>query len=209
MPPDWDEDSPELHANLHRVAELVVEHALARHQLTVETVRKWHRVMYEGLAVPRPEYRGGIRGDRVADLADYRVGVGAVEAVSPADVLLELRALMLWCAAELARVDALEVAADRAVGLQDEDRKAGELEEAAISFAAHLHGEWVRIHPFPNGNGRTARSLVLWATTRYGLPVLVPLRPRPVDPYGDAARLSLVAGDHSAMEMYLLQLLHA
>jgi hypothetical protein len=31
---------------------------------------------------------------------------------------------------------------------------------STLLLAAILHGEWVRIHPFANGNGRTAR---LWA----------------------------------------------
>lgn len=57
---------------------------------------------------------------------------------------------------------------------------------ATLELAAWAHAEWVRIHPFANGNGRTAR---LWANAllmRYGLPPVVRLRPRPDAPYGDA-----------------------
>jgi hypothetical protein len=39
-----------------------------------------------------------------------------------------------------------------------------------VALAARLHGEWVRIHPFANGNGRTARLWVAWCALRYGLP---------------------------------------
>jgi Fic family protein len=41
---------------------------------------------------------------------------------------------------------------------------------AVIDLCAWAHAEWVRIHPFGNGNGRTAR---VWANAplmRYGLP---------------------------------------
>jgi hypothetical protein len=57
---------------------------------------------------------------------------------------------------------------------------------AIIDLCAWVHAEWVRIHPFANGNGRTAR---LWANSiamRYGLPPFVRLRPRPNTGYGDA-----------------------
>ena len=52
-----------------------------------------------------------------------------------------------------------------------------------IDVCAWAHAEWVRIHPFANGNGRTAR---LWANSlamRYGLPPFAGLRPRPKGGY--------------------------
>jgi hypothetical protein len=57
---------------------------------------------------------------------------------------------------------------------------------AVIDVCAWVHAEWVRIHPFANGNGRVAR---LWANCiamRYALPAFVRLRPRPDYGYGDA-----------------------
>ena len=63
---------------------------------------------------------------------------------------------------------------------------------AVASVAAELHGEWIRIHPFANGNGRTAR---IWANVialRYGLPAFVSIKPRPGDvAYARAARTSM------------------
>jgi hypothetical protein len=49
---------------------------------------------------------------------------------------------------------------------------------AIVDLCAWVHAEWVRIHPFANGNGRTAR---LWANSlamRYGLPPLHSLAPK-------------------------------
>jgi hypothetical protein len=62
---------------------------------------------------------------------------------------------------------------------------------AVIDLCAWVHAEWVRIHPFANGNGRTAR---LWANSlavRYGLPPFIRLRPRPNAGYGDAGAKSM------------------
>lgn len=68
--------------------------------------------------------------------------------------------------------------------------------------ARRLHGLWVRIHPFANGNGRTAR-LWVWAALRYGLPSFVRTKPRP-----DAtAYAAAMQGDYGAMVPVLDQVL--
>jgi hypothetical protein len=35
------------------------------------------------------------------------------------------------------------------------------------------HTRWVEIHPFVNGNGRTARMWANWILVRYGVPAFV------------------------------------
>lgn len=57
---------------------------------------------------------------------------------------------------------------------------------AIVDLCAWVHAEWIRIHPFANGNGRTAR---LWANCiamRYGLPPFIRLRLRPNYGYAEA-----------------------
>lgn len=54
---------------------------------------------------------------------------------------------------------------------------------AVIDLCAWAHSEWVRIHPFANGSGRTARLWSNYIAMRYGLPLFVRLRPRPDYPY--------------------------
>ena len=69
---------------------------------------------------------------------------------------------------------------------QGKDLSADEV-GAVIDVCAWAHAEWVRIHPFANGNGRTAR---LWANLiamRYGLPPFVRPRPRPGGDYESAS----------------------
>jgi len=57
---------------------------------------------------------------------------------------------------------------------------------AIIDLCAWAHAEWIRIHPFANGNGRTARRWANSLAMRYGLPPFVRLRPRPDPGYGAA-----------------------
>ena len=62
---------------------------------------------------------------------------------------------------------------------------------AVIDLCAWVHSEWVRIHPFANGNGRTARLWGNCIAMRYGLPPFVRLRPRPDGGYGAAAEAAM------------------
>lgn len=65
---------------------------------------------------------------------------------------------------------------------------------AVVEVAAWAHGEWVRIHPFANGNGRTARNWANFIFMRYSLPPAVRGRPRPSGGY-EAASARAMAGD--------------
>ncbi len=70
----------------------------------------------------------------------------------------------------------------------------------------HLYAEWVRIHPFANGNGRTAH---LWANSlapSYGLSPLVDLRPRHGADYEPASEKAM-RGDWEPTAAVLDQLL--
>ena len=152
--------------------------------------------------MPSEAYRGGYRGESHPHLKESMVGVGGIPAVSPPKVGGEVTRLMTWLRNELPILDGLAKTADRS---DDPVDALARLAGAVIRAAAHLHGEWVRIHPFVNGNGRTARMWVLWLTSRYSLTPLLSLRPRPASPYGAVSRASLASADHSGMETLLLQ----
>ena len=62
---------------------------------------------------------------------------------------------------------------------------------AVLVLSAWVHAEWVRIHPFANGNGRTARIWANFIARRYGLPFFIRLRPRPGYGYGAAAEAAM------------------
>ncbi len=78
---------------------------------------------------------------------------------------------------------------------------------AIVRLCAYAHGEWVRIHPFANGNGRTARVWANWLAVRYGLPPFVRVKPRPGDVlFAGAAALSM-RGEHRATEVMFASML--
>lgn len=78
---------------------------------------------------------------------------------------------------------------------------------SVLTLCALTHGEWVRIHPFANGNGRTARLWANWCALRYGIRAFVRLKPRPDGPmYASAAALSM-AGDHGPMVLVFKDML--
>jgi len=60
-----------------------------------------------------------------------------------------------------------------------------------LTACGWAHAEWVRIHPFANGNGRAARLLANAIAMRYGLPPFVRLRPRPDAGYCDASEAAM------------------
>jgi hypothetical protein len=65
---------------------------------------------------------------------------------------------------------------------------------AIVDLCAWAHAEWIRIHPFANGNGRTARLWTNWLAVRYGLPPFIRLRPKPDSGYGNAGSRAMQGG---------------
>jgi hypothetical protein len=78
---------------------------------------------------------------------------------------------------------------------------------SVLTLSASLHGEWVRIHPFANGNGRTARLWANWAALRYGLPPFVRIKPRPAGIAYALAAYASMQHDHQVMTGVLLEML--
>ncbi len=145
----------------------------------------------DGLTTPGPEYVGRFRGE--PGLEGCEVAIGTNPGVSADQVAEELRAFeeKLQKAAE---------ALDQQIK-PGQDMNAGDV-AAVIDLCAWVHSEWVRIHPFANGNGRTAR---LWANCmamRYGLPPFVRLRPRPDGGYGAATEAAMTGQWHPTVRVF-------
>jgi hypothetical protein len=194
--PQWsdDPDTPALLDNLSAVAESVVLDALGGDLVTPDSVKRWHLEMYAGIQIPSEVYLGRFRGDSGHPwLVEAENGVQGGRR--------GLRSYLVFGAVEqlFARThtDIEILAADESISV--------ERDYEAIRIAAYLHGEWIRIHPFVNGNGRTARMLVLWVLARFGIPPLLQLHPRPADPYGSTSDSSM-AGDDEPFEIYLRDL---
>lgn len=187
----WDADSARLHANLSRVLADVRREARARAVPTAGMARGWHFAMLDGLDPPKPEYVGRFRGEE--GLEQLGVRIGDKLAVVPNEVA---PAVASFEATLQTAVQALDSLIDK-----DRDLTADEV-AAVIELCAWAHCEWVRIHPFANGNGRTARLWANFVAMRYGLPPFVRLRPRPDNDYGPAAAEAMDGRWHAAAGVF-------
>ena len=193
--PNWDEDSPQLRSNLAQILEEIAAAASQRRNPRAEAARRWQVLAMRDLEVADARFVGAFRGE--PGLENVNVRVGTNYGVDPADVgeaLKQFEAKLQMLVAELDAVlpPGQEPNADQVA--------------AIIDLCAWAHSEWVRIHPFANGNGRTAR---LWANSlalRYGLPPFIRLRPRPNASYGQAGAKAM-KGDWKPMAAVFHRLL--
>lgn len=178
----------------------IAARAAQRSAPTVAIAQDWHRRVYEHVALPVDYYAGEVRDSdpRYPELDGYEVRVGGSlgmhsTLVPQALVTFEGRA---------------QTVAGRLDGVvpPGSTPSSGTDLQAVLTLCAYLHGEWVRIHPFANGNARTARLWGNWAALRYGLPPFITVKPRPGDPYGGAA-LASMQGSHQLAVVTFAQML--
>ncbi|NOY73144.1 MAG: hypothetical protein GXP14_12375 [Gammaproteobacteria bacterium] len=166
--PDWDANSPKLQQNLINTLRAVRDHTVSRNTPGINDAKTWHTSIMAGLRVPEQRFVGKFRGEQ--GLQDIGVRIGEHQGVSPAEVLTELSHFEQRLRRVLERLDEL-IPAGQLPG-------ANTL-KAVLDVCGWVHAEWVRIHPFANGNGRIARLWANYVAMRYGLPPFVQLRPRP------------------------------
>lgn len=195
--PAWDADrtadAPRMIANAAGLVASIRSTARDRPLPSLDIARQWHTVLYAGCEVPSTEYVGNYRGDPAhPDLLGYEVGTPELDA----------KGKNLWLGVPSSSVqsalDAFEPAFHRRLEAMDSMLVVGarpttaeHVEHIAVT-AGITHGEWIRIHPFANGNGRIARAWVNFVVARYELPSPWGVKPRPSDPtYLRAGRSSL------------------
>jgi hypothetical protein len=193
--PDWDADSPQLRKNLAQVLDEIVRAAQRRDRPTIEAARSWQALVMRGLKMPNARFVGAFRGEPGLDNVQVRIGTRyGVDAAEVAEALTAFEAKLQALVGEL---DAMLPSG--------QEPNADQL-AAIVDLCAWVHAEWVRIHPFANGNGRTAR---LWANSlamRYGLPPFIRLRPRPNFGYAEAGAKAM-QGDWEPTALVFRQLL--
>jgi len=217
----WDESdastSARIDDNLDRLLIQLPQEALLENiEDPLDLVRAWHRSTLEGVALEDPEVAGGFRGEggptSRLHTCEVVVGQGVIGAnlacVPHAEVFNELARFARQLKTRLKKLE-------ERIPLRLEVGITMHGEASTLKCAAWAHGEWIRIHPFADGNGRTARIWCNWILLRFGQPPLVGLRPRPEGrPHGgaslyDAAAIQSMAGSHFLMEMYLREELDA
>lgn len=195
--PTWDNDEPEdvacIGANSSALLSTLVSTTTMRVLPRLGDALAWHQQLYAGCTIPVPGYVGHFRGDAsVPELIDYEVGIGSTQpdgwpdrvGVFAADLAPQLAAFETSVHAALSTLDPHLPAGSAPTTV-------GELAQV-VQLSAVIHGEWIRLHPFANGNGRTARVWAAFVALRYGLPVFVTLKPRPHDvAYAAASRESM------------------
>lgn len=193
--PNWDEDSPRSRANFAKILKTIDLAAERRDVPTTEAAKRWHEIIMSGLTVPDSRFVASFRGEPGLEYVQVRVGPRL--GLDSRRVAAELAEFEKNIQALIALLDAM-----LPVGRQpDKDQLA-----AIIDVCAWAHSEWVRIHPFANGNGRTAR---IWADSivvRYGLPPFVRFRPRPGIGYVEAS-MKAMQGDWKPTAIVFRQLL--
>nr|WP_253913425.1 Fic family protein [Pseudoruegeria sp. HB172150] len=155
---------------------------------SAELARHWHSTSMQGLTgnlhgkvVPAETLSGKFRGEE--GLEGVEVRIGPHPGTPSAQVSEELAKFEETLTGAVEALDGIVHAGE---GPSDKDEL-----NAVIELCAWAHAEWVRIHPFANGNGRTARIWAGFIAMRYGLPPFVRLRPRPDDGYGAACGLAM------------------
>jgi fido (protein-threonine AMPylation protein) len=193
--------APRIAVNVASVLSSIATTALARGIPTVAMAQEWHRQIYTGIVLPVPYYAGEIRDSDpdLPELDGYEVEVGGFAGVPSTAVPRELTRF--------------EETTRRATGVLDATIPVGNAPAdnnqllSVLTLCASLHGEWVRIHPFANGNGRTARLWANWAALRYGLPPFVRIKPRPAGIAYALAAYSSMQHDHQVMTGVFLEML--
>lgn len=179
--PDWDEESSELHKNIKEVMSVLRDGARRREPVSVDQAKFWQSRIMQDLQVPRPAFVGGFRGE--SGLEEVGVVIGEACGTPPERVSTELADFERLLKAAVALLDGLVPQGQ----FPDADGLA-----AVIDICGWVHAEWIRIHPFVNGNGRTARLWANYIAMRYRLPPFVRLRPRPGgDRYSEAGRRAM------------------
>ena len=195
--PSWDEDSPELRRNLSKVFDEILRTAQRREFPTLASAKRWQSLLMKNLSVPDARFVGAFRGEPGLEKIQVRVGVHYC--VDAAEVAGELAGFERKLHALLRELDAMLPTGQE----PDADQLA-----AVVDLCAWVHAEWVRIHPFANGNGRTARLWANFIAMRYGLPPFIHLRPRPNLGYGEAGAKAM-QGDWKPTAVVFRRLLDA
>lgn len=204
--PEWNLDRPgdvpRIIANIRALWPAVETDARQRTFPSTDLALAWHRRIYDGVWVPDPDYVGAFRDSDPARLCliDYEVGVGTAHGLLARDVPA---ATDVFVRAVTHVISSLDAATTPGAVPVDPP-----VIGAIVRLCAYAHGEWIRIHPFANGNGRTARIWANWLAVRYGLPAFVRIQPRPADAlFAGAAALSM-RGHHRVTEVLFVSMLN-
>lgn len=138
-----------LTANLERLLGDICLRGQVDAPLGIPLLRQLHAAIFAGVR----DHAGRIR---TASFGTEYLTFGPNRSVRRDDVERQLECAFRVATSCGRRLGDLEMPTDRRI-------------EEAITLAAWLHAEVVRIHPFQDGNGRTARALMDMVLVRFGI----------------------------------------
>lgn len=182
---DWDADNTRLTHNIVKLVESSVWEEANRR--TFPSAREWHTRMMQGLDVSNPDRVGTYRGAPGLETIDVHIGgLWGTPANEVRVAVTRFESILQQACADL------DDELPRSLIDQPQFTHSDVQLYKVIELCAWVHAEWVRIHPFANGNGRTARIRANYMAVRYGLPAFVRIRPRPDPlPYGAVGRQAM------------------
>ncbi|HEV2292448.1 MAG TPA: Fic family protein [Tepidisphaeraceae bacterium] len=181
--PPWDYDKlPSRQKILAEQANGVIEDVRAgRFDLLAMLAdsRSVHDRLFSKLAPKGREYLAGhYRGERFKCLQFYRVGIRSnpMVGVEPRLVRTELSKFQQLAESAISRIDSIHK-------MRESDLPGEQKLLLTVQVGCRLFAEFLRIHPYADGNGHVGRVMLLAILARYRyFPVRFPLEPRPADP---------------------------
>ena len=200
--PSWDY-ARHLHASSVGIRCELILHTLGKKELPIDgslrNTRPLHHQMFVGLTPDKcPYYAGNYRGESFRCLRHMRVKVEADSRVGvpPKRVAPELANFVAYI------LNAGLKALDDAFLIPDERLSPAEKLNYVVVFASRVLVEFLRIHPYANGNGHTGRLIVWLILARFGYwPKQWPLDARP--PYSELLS-RFRDGDRAPLERFML-----
>lgn len=181
-PTEWEYgDHPNHHLLPTRCTGLLIQ--LRTAQLCTEAIsrdsRPAHATLFENMTPPAcPYFAGNYRGSNFRCLKYVEVGVAADPrvGVKPDNVATALDNLSETLRTGFGALDAARNIPNARLPVEDKIYY-------VVTFASRVFVEFLRIHPYVNGNGHIARFLIWAVLGKYGYwPKKWPLNARPPDP---------------------------
>ncbi|TIX25561.1 MAG: hypothetical protein E5V37_26955 [Mesorhizobium sp.] len=167
-----------------------------------QDIRPFHELLFTGLTPPHfPYFAGKYRGERFRCLQDYEVGVQGDRAVghTAATVPMEMESFAVEVGRLNKEMDFSFSANSKLFTPEMKVFRAVQLVAAAFVY-------FLEIHPFANGNGHSARMLIICLLGRHNIypNAKWKLHPRPDDPAYTQAIAAYRKGDKSKLHVLLL-----
>lgn len=195
--PKWSDDREERHKAEFRSAVKQTYQTVSRHARTgiadCDNVRIWHLAMFKSV-VPLNYYAGNFRqDDSKRPCLRVQVAVGSISALRFQEVVEAMDDLMTELRQHIVNLE-----------IRWQERTPDQRALFLAQVMGWLLGNFIRIHPFVNGNGRTSRLIWAWTLLRFNLPVQCRIGLRPEPPY-ESLMASAMSGDDAPLANFVLQ----